>query len=316
MVVVYRRRRACTIRPGTRRLRRRLRRRFEEPQVARHRRQGDPDPAQPASTAAPAAARPTPATGPASSCRCRTASSARRRPGWAVTLPAPGEYGVGMVFLPHRSAGPGALRADVREDRPRRRAARPRLAHRADRQRADRPDRPAPASRSCARSSSAGTAAAGGLGQTALGLRAQAVRHSQAGRERRAAVRAFRSATCSTCPACRARRSSTRACSTADQVEPYFPDLSDPAWNRPWRWSIRASAPTRSRPGRGPIRTATLPTTARSTRCAATSTGCTPAQSLLASRAVRRRHQEDPADHRRRPAATRPCSTTCWNCWC
>ncbi len=55
-----------------------------------------------------------------------------------------------------------------------------------------------------------------------------------------------------------------------------------PTWrsrilNRPWRSSIRDSAPTLSPAGTAPIRTAIWPTTARSTPCAATATGCGPA---------------------------------------
>ena len=122
--------------------------------------------------------------------------------------------------------------------------------------------------------------------------------------------------TCSTSPACRARRSSTRACSSPTQVAASSPTCTIPPSRPPWRWSTRASAPTPSRPGSAPIRTATSPTTARSTRCAATSTGCTPARAMFAVRPVRRRHQEDPAGHRRPTAATRPCSTTRSSCWC
>ena len=46
------------------------------------------------------------------------------------------------------------------------------------------------------------------------------------------------------------------------------------------RWCTSASAPTRSRPGTAPTRSATWRTTARSTRCAATSTGCTRASDV------------------------------------
>ena len=66
---------------------------------------------------------------------------------------------------------------------------------------------------------------------------------------------------------------------TARQLVPMFPDLSDPdAEVVRSRSCTSASARTRSRRGRWPIRTATSPTTARSTRCAATSTGCAPAK--------------------------------------
>ena len=45
-----------------------------------------------------------------------------------------------------------------------------------------------------------------------------------------------------------------------------------------WRSCTRASRPTRSRRGPSPTPTATWPTTARSTRCGATGTGCGPAR--------------------------------------
>ena len=62
---------------------------------------------------------------------------------------------------------------------------------------------------------------------------------------------------------------------TAQQLEPMFPDLSDAgSRSRRSRSCTSASAPTRSRRGRWRTRTATSRTTARSTRCAATSTGC------------------------------------------
>ena len=59
----------------------------------------------------------------------------------------------------------------------------------------------------------------------------------------------------------------------AGQVGRSSPTWPTRRWSRPWRWSIRASAPTRSPAGRARTPTATSPTTARSTRCAATSTG-------------------------------------------
>ena len=48
--------------------------------------------------------------------------------------------------------------------------------------------------------------------------------------------------------------------------------------SRRWRWCTAASPPTRSRRGRSRTRTATSPTTARSTPCRATATGCAPAR--------------------------------------
>ena len=48
----------------------------------------------------------------------------------SIRLPAPGEYGVGMVFLPTDAARPPALRGAVRADRPRGGPGSPRLARR------------------------------------------------------------------------------------------------------------------------------------------------------------------------------------------
>ena len=64
-----------------------------------------------------------------------------------------------------------------------------------------------------------------------------------------------------------------------EQVAPVFPGPDAiRRWRRRWRWCTRASARTRSRAGSARIRIATSRTTARSTRCAATSTGCTRAR--------------------------------------
>ena len=61
-----------------------------------------------------------------------------------------------------------------------------------------------------------------------------------------------------------------------DQIPQFYHDLTDPRVRvARSRSSTSASAPTRSRPGTAPTPTATSRTTARSTRCAATSTGCT-----------------------------------------
>ena len=97
------------------------------------------------------------------------------------------------------------------------------------------------------------------------------------------------------------------------QVDQYFPDLHNPRWRRRWRWSIRASARTRSRAGTARIRIATSPTTARSTRCAATS-------NWMHAREARFESEPSATTSRRsarsstRTAATRPCSTTRSNC--
>ena len=69
-----------------------------------------------------------------------------------------------------------------------------------------------------------------------------------------------------------------------EQVGQYYPRPgASRRWRPRWRWSIRASAPTRSRAGTARIRIATSRTTAKSTRCAATSTGCTRARRMFES---------------------------------
>ena len=103
------------------------------------------------------------------------------------------------------------------------------------------------------------------------------------------------SASCSSSASRCITRSGTRAAQDADQF--YIPSLSSPdhrlqgddpgreprrpitptcatsGWSRRWRWCISASPPTPSRPGSWRTRSAISATTARSTPCAATSTG-------------------------------------------
>ena len=65
----------------------------------------------------------------------------------------------------------------------------------------------------------------------------------------------------------------------ADQVPPFFPDLRDPAMEiGPGAGPFALQHQHLPELGAGASRTATSRTTARSTRCAATSTGCTPAR--------------------------------------
>ena len=72
---------------------------------------------------------------------------------------------------------------------------------------------------------------------------------------------------------CRAAPSSTRAWCSSVSSRPITRTCTTRASRRRWRSFISASPPTPSRPGGSPIPTAWSPTTARSTRCAATSTG-------------------------------------------
>ena len=79
----------------------------------------------------------------------------------------------------------------------------------------------------------------------------------------------------------------------ADQVERMFPDLADPDGRvGPRARPFPVTARTRFRRGRWPTRTATAPTTARSTRCGATSTGCGGARGAVPVGPFRRRPPE------------------------
>ena len=70
----------------------------------------------------------------------------------------------------------------------------------------------------------------------------------------------------------------------ADQVERFYTRSGRRAIRfARWRWCISATAPTRFRRGTWPTRSAIWPTTAKSTRCAATSIGCTPARACWPS---------------------------------
>ena len=92
----------------------------------------------------------------------------------------------------------------------------------------------------------------------------------------------------------------------AYQVGAYYKDLTDPRFEiGADRSSTSASRPTPSRPGSWRIPTAWSPTTARSTRCAATSTGWRRARRRSISRAVRQRHLQALADLLRGPVGHR-----------
>ena len=181
-------------------------------------------------------------------------------------LPPKGEYAVGTAFLPDDDAADAA--AVERIDRAGRGggAAGPRLARRCP------PTRPcvgATARAVMPRFRQLFVAARSRPGRGArpgaAGLRAAQAGRARAGRLLPVAVR----------PA----RSSTRACSPTGQLEPFFPDLSDP------RFDQRAGAGAlpvlhQHLPvlAAGPPVPATSPTTARSTRSRATATGCGPAR--------------------------------------
>ena len=85
--------------------------------------------------------------------------------------------------------------------------------------------------------------------------------------------------------------------------------------SRRWRWCTRGSRPTRSPAGSARILTGWSRTTARSTRCAATSTGCTRARAC-SSRGCSATTWRSASRSSTPTAAIRGCSTTCSSCWC
>ena len=82
----------------------------------------------------------------------------------------------------------------------------------------------------------------------------------------------------STSRRCRAGPSSTRGCSPRPSSPSSSPTSPTTGSSPRWCWCTAASPPTRSRRGRSRTRTGTWPTTARSTPCRATATGCAPAR--------------------------------------
>ena len=235
------------------------------------------------------------------------------RPAAASSCPPPGEYGVGMVFLPHDPGEPRRLRAAVREGRPRRGPDVPRLARRADRQQHARPDRASgraghqaglhrprrrhvadddwPSSASSTSSASASRTRCAGSDVPEQGdvLRPQPVVHD-AHLQGHAQLR----------PAAAVLPGPARPGveSALALVHSRFSTNTFPSW------AARASLPLHRA------------TTARSTRCAATSTGCTRARACSSRELFGDDMAEVHAGHRRPTAATRPCSTTRWSCWC
>ena len=171
-------------------------------------------------------------------------------------------------------AGSASWRGAHREDRRRGRADAARLARRADRRPARRAERASRSSRSSSRCSSAAATAC-----------------AAPTRDARSSASSTSSASASSTRSTRCRLAERERTSTSPSLSSQHADLQGHADGRPdradvpgsggsaassrrWRWCTSASAPTRSRPGRWRIPTATSRTTARSTRCAATSTGC------------------------------------------
>ena len=92
------------------------------------------------------------------------------------------------------------------------------------------------------------------------------------------------------------RPSSTRACSSPIRSAAIISTSPIRVSNRPLPWSISAFRPTHSRPGSWPIPIAWSPITAKSTRCAATSTGWLPARLRCTVPLFGERHLEAVAD--------------------
>ena len=114
-------------------LRRRLHRRHEEPQVARHRRAGPGDPRRTSTIAAPSA--PTRRCGDGCGILVQIPHDffAAECAKLGISLPEEGQYGVGHLFMPRDPEGFAARRGDRRQGDRRRRPAASRLARRAGR---------------------------------------------------------------------------------------------------------------------------------------------------------------------------------------
>ena len=219
----------------------------------------------------------------------------------ASPCPPAGDYGAGLVFLPRDAEQRDKVRALLHTIVDGGRAAAARLARRAHRRPSARRERASRSSRTSCRSSSAAAPAV----RDQRALRAQALRDPQALRERGRRARHSGEASSPTCRASRRTRSSTRACSARTRSRRCSPTSPIPTSSRRWPSSTSGSAPTPSRRGRSRIRTATSPTTARSTRCAATSTGCRRARRCAGRRCCGDDLDEGAAGHARRAVGLR-----------
>ena len=171
-------------------------------------------------------------------------------------LPAAGEYATGIAFLPPR--GPRRGRNRGREGPRRRRLHRPRLARRADRCRCPGRER----ARSAAR--------------VPAGVRRQGRPRRRRPRTPRlhAARKRIEHATDAYFPSLSARVVVYKGMLTPSQVQAFYGDLQDPRFESAL-CLVHSRFSTNTFPtGRSRTRTACSPTTARSTRCRATRTGC------------------------------------------
>ena len=185
-------------------------------------------------------------------------------------LPAPGAYAVGIAFLPaddgeRRGQGHGRHRADRRRGGP----ARPRLARRARStpRRSARPRRGGDAALPPAVPRRAPAGRDGGIGARPAGLLSCASAPSTSSRPS------------VLLPVAVSRTLVYKGMLTTDQLERVLPRPARRARRVAHRASCTpGSPPTPSRRGRWRTRTATSPTTARSTPSRATATGCAPAR--------------------------------------
>ena len=223
-----------------------------------------------------------------------TRSSRKTAAKLGVDLPEPGHYAVGHIFLPRDAAGAGQGAGD-RRPRARRRGPDPaRLARRADRQPLPRRERHADRAGPPPGSSSAAPKDIADQDDFERQL-------FVARKEMSNAVYGM-------------RRPEHRRLLPGVAVVPHH-RLQGPAAGRPgrrllpgpaairdfesrrWRWCTSASRPTPSRRGSWPIPTGSSPTTARSTRCAATSTGWRRARRSVESELFGADSRQDVADH-------------------
>ena len=143
-------------------------------------------------------------------------------------------------------------------------------------------------------------------GSSGLALERLAFCAAQAGRAR------DRRRTSRRCPRA---PSSTRACSPPSQLEPFFPDLSDaPVRQRARPGALAVLDQHVPVAGRWRTRTASSRTTARSTPCAATATGCRPARRSSPATCIPGDLRAAVPDLHARTPATRRASTRCSSC--
>ena len=224
------------------------------------------------------------------------------------TLPAPGHYGAGLVFLPRAEADRAACRAIlermVAEEGQVVLGWRPVPTDSSPIGPTARSVEPAVEQVFIARGPPSPT----GPPSSASSTSSASARSTRCGTARSA------SGSTSTSRASPRTPSSTRACSRPTRSRACSPTSWIPWWNRRWPWCTSGSPPTRSRRGRSRTPTGSSPTTARSTRCGATSTGCGRASRSATPRCWGTTSRRSCRSWWR-AAATRRSSTTCSSSW-